>query len=63
MTIMMYLMRYVHKKGKKKTISCDMMYLMRYIHKKGTLKDLNYATLSSPYIFQKTLECKLPLLR
>ena len=27
------------------------------------LTDFNYATLTSPYIFQKTVECKLPLLR
>ena len=27
------------------------------------LTDLNYATLTSPYIFQKTVECKLPLRR
>ena len=26
------------------------------------LTDFNYATLTSPYIFQKTVECKLPLL-
>ena len=28
---------------------------------KSILTDLNYATLTSPYIFQKTVECKLPL--
>ena len=27
------------------------------------LTDLNYATLTSLYIFQKTVECKLPLLQ
>ena len=27
------------------------------------LTDFNYATLTSPYICQKTVECKLPLLR
>ena len=27
------------------------------------LTDFNYATLTSPYIFQKTVECKLPLMR
>ena len=27
------------------------------------LTDFNYATLTSPYIFQTTVECKLPLLR
>ena len=27
------------------------------------LTDFNYATLTSPYIFQKTVECKLPLLQ
>ena len=27
------------------------------------LTDFNYATLTSPYIFQRTVECKLPLLR
>ena len=27
------------------------------------LKDFNYATLISPYIFKKTVDCKLPLLR
>ena len=27
------------------------------------LTDFNYATLTSSYIFQKTVECKLPLLR
>ena len=27
------------------------------------LTDFNYATLNSPYIFRKTVECKLPLLR
>ena len=27
------------------------------------LTDFNYATLTSPYIFQKTVECKLLLLR
>ena len=27
------------------------------------LTDFNYATLTSLYIFQKTVECKLPLLR
>ena len=27
------------------------------------LTDFNYATLTSPYIFQKTVDCKLPLLR
>ena len=26
------------------------------------LTDFNYATLTSPYIFEKTVECKLPLL-
>ena len=30
---------------------------------KYILTDFNYATLTSPYIFQKTVECKLPLLR
>ena len=27
------------------------------------LTDFNYATLTSPYTFQKPVECKLPLLR
>ena len=27
------------------------------------LTDFNYATLTSPDIFQRTVECKLPLLR
>ena len=31
--------------------------------KKYILTDFNYATLTSPYICQKTVECKLPLLR
>ena len=30
---------------------------------KYILTDFNYATLTSPYIFQKTVECKLHLLR
>ena len=33
-------------------------YKIHYI-----LTDFNYATLTSPYIFQNSVECKLPLLR
>ena len=40
---------------KKKTVS---FVISSYI-----LTDFNYATLTSPYIFQKTFKCKLPLLR
>ena len=36
---------------------------MVYLAVSNILTDLNYTTLTSIYIFQKTVECKLPLLR
>ena len=48
-----------HEQAEKKVFS--MVLITRYDY--SILTDFNYATLTSPYIFQKTVECKLPLLR
>ena len=42
-------------------ISYNVAYQSSYIN--TILTDFNYATLTSPYIFQKNVECKLPLLQ
>ena len=50
--------------GKRLCIPLDFELLCgRALVRAHILTDFNYATLTSPYIFQKTVECKLILLR
>ena len=49
--------------GSTLVLSENELFLIGQVTIKTILTDFNYATLTSPYIFQKTVECKLPLFR